>query len=144
MRFVDWDLSEADAAWVRQEMFRANVALAVADVRRQVVRAEDRAGLSNVPSTASANPANTAPEQNTVDEHDANEKPDRLNSAPLTSVNTSERHTPTPSIVYRAREQLRSGVSNSVAVAHILRVRPDVNPASLGVRRERSKAAGYL
>lgn len=159
MRFIDRDLSEADAAWVRQEMSRANAALAVADVRRQVARAEDRAAaellaaehlrtrLSNAPPKVSANPANTTPEQpNIVSEHDPNEEPKHEANVPLTRPNTGERRELGPSIARLAREQLRSGVSNSVAVANILQVRPNANPDSVGatVRRERSKHAGYL
>lgn len=159
MRFVDRDLSKADAAWVRQEMSRANAALAIAGVRRQVARAEDqaaaellateqlRARLSGAPRKVSASPVNTAPEQpNTASEQAKDEKPEQPNTVPLTRANTSEHHGPTTSIARLAREELRSGVSNSVAVANILQVRPDANPASVAatVRRERSKAAGYL
>lgn len=159
MRFIDRDLSEADAGWVRQEMSRANAALAIADVRRQVARAEDqaaaeilaaeqlRARLFGAPHKVSANPANTAPEQpNIATEHDTDEETEQHNSVPLTSPNTCERREPAASIARLAREQLRSGVSNSVAVANILQFRPDANPDSVRatVRRERSKAAGYL
>ncbi|MFC4507398.1 MULTISPECIES: hypothetical protein [Streptomyces] len=159
MRFIDRDLSEADAAWVQQEMSRANAALAVADVRRQVARAEDRAAveslaaeqihtyLSGSPHRVFASPANTAAEQpNIVTEQDGNEEPQRPTDVPLNSSNTREHSETTPSIAHLAREQLRSGVSNSVAVANILQVRPDANLYSVGatVRRERSKAAGYL
>ncbi|MEV7394419.1 hypothetical protein [Streptomyces sp. NPDC091215] len=159
MRFIDRDLSEADAAWVRQEMSRANAALAVADVRRQVARAEGRAAaellaaeqirtrLSGVPPKAAAFPANTAAEQpNTVSEPDPNEVPEQPNNVPVTRANTGKHRDPAPSIAYLAREQLRSGVSNPAAVANILQVRPDANPDSVAatVRRERSKAAGYL
>ncbi|MGI5197119.1 hypothetical protein ACQEVY_26410 [Streptomyces sp. CA-288835] len=159
MRFIDRDLSEADAAWVQQEMSRANAALAVADVRRQVARAEDRAAaelvaaeqirtrFSNSPHRVFASPANTAAEQpNIVSEQDGNEEPKRPTNAPLNSANTREHSETPPSIAHLAREQLHSGVSNPVAVANILQVRTDANPDSVGatVRRERSKAAGYL
>ncbi|MGW7128851.1 hypothetical protein ACWGIA_11025 [Streptomyces bobili] len=159
MRFIDRDLSEADAAWVQQEMSRANAALAVADVRRQVARAEDRAAaellaaenlrarLSNSPPTVSAYSANTAAEQpNIVSEHDSNEELEQQNNVPLTSPNNGERSDTSPSIAHLAREQLHSGVSNAVAVANILQIRLDANPDSVGatVRRERSKGVGYL
>ncbi|WP_051744833.1 hypothetical protein [Streptomyces yerevanensis] len=159
MRFIDRDLSEADAAWVQQEMSRANAALAVADVRRQVARAEDRAAaellaaeqirtrLSNSPPTVSAYSANTAAEQpNIVSEQDGNEEPERPTNVPLTSPNNGERSGTSPSIAHLAREQLHSGVSNAVAVANILQIRLDANPDSVGatVRRERSKGVGYL
>lgn len=45
MRHIDRDLSPADAAWVQAEMSKANAQLAVAGVRRQVARAEQRAAL---------------------------------------------------------------------------------------------------
>ncbi|MFJ9538787.1 hypothetical protein ACIRPX_16150 [Streptomyces sp. NPDC101225] len=159
MRFIDRDLSEADAAWVRQEMSRANAALAVADVRRQVARIEDRAAaellaaehlrarLSGTPPEVPAKPANRAPEQpNSDSEHDADEGPERQNNVPLTSPNNGEHNDTSPSIAHLAREQLRAGVTNAAAVANILQVRPDANPDSVGatVRRERSKGAGYL
>lgn len=45
MRFIDRDLSDLDQQWVAQEVSKANALLAVASVRRQVARAENRASM---------------------------------------------------------------------------------------------------
>ncbi|MGW1379546.1 hypothetical protein ACWD6P_35500 [Streptomyces sp. NPDC002446] len=45
MRFINRDLSEADQQWVKAEISRSNAQLAIAGVRRQVARAENRAAL---------------------------------------------------------------------------------------------------
>lgn len=45
MRFIDRDLSDLDQQWVEQEVSKANAQLAVASVRRQVARAENRASM---------------------------------------------------------------------------------------------------
>ncbi|WP_411073322.1 hypothetical protein [Streptomyces sp. cmx-4-25] len=45
MRFINRDLSDADQQWVKAEISRSNAQLAIAGVRRQVARAENRAAL---------------------------------------------------------------------------------------------------
>ncbi|MGF0168648.1 hypothetical protein ACQRET_32235 [Streptomyces koyangensis] len=45
MRFINRDLSEADQQWVKAEISRSNAQLAIAGVRRQVARAENRAAM---------------------------------------------------------------------------------------------------
>ncbi|MCX4581447.1 hypothetical protein OHB41_51810 [Streptomyces sp. NBC_01571] len=45
MRFINRDLSQADQQWVKAEISRSNAQLAIAGVRRQVARAENRAAL---------------------------------------------------------------------------------------------------
>jgi hypothetical protein len=53
MKHIDKDLSDEDAQWVEQQISAANAKMAVAAVRRQVARVEDRAAVEMLAMEAS-------------------------------------------------------------------------------------------
>jgi hypothetical protein len=162
MRFVDRDLSEADAAWVAAEVSKANAQLAVASVRRQVARSEQRAAAEllaaeqirsqiselmpnqAVRTIAVQASANTEQPIDVIDDEPEAE-PERPNTVPVSGANTDRELVRTgPSIADLARQHLSQGASNPEVVASILRRVPTANKDSVAatVRRERKNLQG--
>jgi hypothetical protein len=165
MKFIDREISDADAEWVHQEISGINAKEAIATVRLRAAVADERAALrllqaerirhqlhtlrapetapapaleqaTEEPSQAAAAAANSGEQAPVIDaEHGANVA---LNSA--NSVR-DVREQAVPSIAELARQQVAAGVGVDEAVAAILALLPGSKTASVAatVRRERAR-----
>ncbi|MFC4611149.1 hypothetical protein ACFO9E_25645 [Streptomyces maoxianensis] len=153
-RFIDRDLSEADAQWVAAEISKANAKLAVAGVRRQAAQAEARARLELLAAERVLSELDELTEQTPVkaeliaatDTNVSVPEPERVSLASTNHVRTAD--VQVPSIAELAREQIKVGADNRGAVGEILRRIPNANAESVAatVRRERRglQTNGYL